>query len=82
MKTSIFEILKKTQEELMEYLICKLEQGGYKNRLAYTDKFIYARGDIPVLLVAHLDTVHMELPKIYFDKKQRSNLVATRYWRR
>ena len=82
MKTSIFELLNKTQEDLRKYLICKLEREGYKNRMYYTDEFIYARGNIPVLLVAHLDTVHKDLPEIYFDKKKRSNLVATRDWRR
>ena len=82
MKISIFDILNKTQEDLMKYVICRLEENGYSENLHITNEYIYAKGDIPVLLVAHLDTVHKDLPNIYFDRKKRSNMVASRYWRR
>jgi di/tripeptidase len=33
---------------------------------------MYAKGDVPILLVAHLDTVHTTLPReIFFDANQR-----------
>ena len=36
------------------------------------DGFVYAQGELPILLVAHLDTVHKELPKtIHYDKIKR-----------
>lgn len=59
--------------------ICKMSQRGLKkyvkNRLSNTHKditvgdgFVYAAGTFPVLLVAHLDTVHDLLPTtVYYD---------------
>ena len=61
--------------------ICRLSQKDLKSTLAATlretyaevvsaDGFLFARGAFPVLLVAHLDTVHRSLPTaIYFDRK-------------
>lgn len=54
--------------------ICRFNQKNLKASLAYTlkskykevvseDGFLYAAGSFPVLLVAHMDTVHRELPK-------------------
>ena len=56
--------------------ICKMSQENLKgylsNRLKEThsdvfvgDGFVYAQGKFPVLLVAHMDTVHKELPKTF-----------------
>lgn len=82
MKISLFDILNKSQEELMKYVVCRLEEKGYSENLHITNEYIFATGDIPVLLVAHLDTVHKDLPNIFYDKKKRCNLVASRDWRR
>lgn len=50
------------QSRLKTYVTRKLSD-KYDN--VYTsDGFVYAQGDFPVLLVAHLDTVHRELPKV------------------
>ena len=58
---------------------CRMSQKGLKKRVAKElrnthqevlneDGFVFAKGEFPVLLVAHLDTVHKELPsKIYYD---------------
>lgn len=54
--------------------ICKMSQTTLKNyayqrlrkthqNVYFEDGFVYAEGTFPVLLVAHLDTVHKELPK-------------------
>lgn len=60
--------------------ICKMNQGNLKeyvtNKLRATyskvqvgNGFVYAQGTMPVLLVAHLDTVHKELPRtILYDE--------------
>ncbi len=42
---------------------------GYKSKkMVQDDKFLYAPGDIPVLVIAHLDTVHHGYPgDIYYD---------------
>ena len=70
MKINIFDILGKTQEQLLRYVVCRLEERGYGSNLFLSDKYVFATGKIPVLLVAHLDTVHQKLPEIFYDKKQ------------
>jgi hypothetical protein len=54
-------ILKSTQNILKQQLGKELKQIGYKPLL--NKGFLYAKGTIPVLLVAHLDTVHKHMPK-------------------
>lgn len=49
-------IIRKPQKELKEYLYSILIGYGYKP--VYNDGYIYAKGEIPVMLVAHMDTVH------------------------
>lgn len=42
-----------------------------REKVCSTDSFILAEGEIPVMLVAHMDTVFKYPPeKIYYDKKQ------------
>ena len=48
------ELKKKLKEELSEMGYQPMSRKG----------FVYAPGDVPVMLVAHLDTVHAEQPKI------------------
>ena len=63
MDTAYFEsILKMTQGELKEYLAQQLREYGYEP--VCKNGFLYAEGTIPVLLVAHLDTVHTHRPDI------------------
>ena len=64
--------------------ICKMSQVVLKkyaeNQLKYThtditvgDGFVFAKGTIPILLVAHMDTVHDRLPNlIVYDKEKDS----------
>ena len=50
------EIVKKSQQALKKVLMSELTRMGYRTR---TKKgFLYAEGSLPVMLVAHLDTVH------------------------
>ncbi len=55
-------ILQMDQATLKNYLELQLEDNGYNpiNKKG----FLYAEGNIPVLLVAHLDTVHNDIPSI------------------
>jgi hypothetical protein len=55
-------ILKLPQKVLKQQLGKELKQIGYKPMLQ--KGFLYAKGTIPVLLVAHLDTVHRHMPDI------------------
>ena len=55
---SFEEIVRKPQQALKKVLMSELTQMGYR---AQTKRgFIYAKGSLPVMLVAHLDTVHKE----------------------
>ena len=70
------EILQKTQIELYDYLIDKLKEKGYNNIITTAGKyeFIAAKGEIPIVLLAHLDTVFKEDTRkdmlIYHDAEQ------------
>ena len=67
--------------------ICRMSQKSLKNHVKQKlqmryeevivdDGFVYAQGNFPVLLVAHLDTVHSKLPNmILYDKDQ--NIVSS-----
>ena len=64
------KILKCTEHELLVFLEKYLKSKGYNPKVDGT--YIIAEGDIPILLVAHLDTVHMTLPhELYYDQKQK-----------
>lgn len=56
------DILRMRQKELKHYLSGHLKKLGYNPIVK--KGFLYAGGDVPVLLVAHLDTVHHEKPSI------------------
>ena len=49
-------ILRMSQRELKSYLETALQEMGYP--IVSKRGYLYAEGEIPVLLVAHLDTVH------------------------
>lgn len=53
------EICMMTQKEVKEYMHEYLTSKAYK--VANEDGFLYAKGDVPVLLTAHMDTVHKEV---------------------
>lgn len=76
----IFELVKKNQEELLKYAKKKLKKMGYKNIFA-TGNYILALGDVPVMLVAHLDTVHKTAPQtILYDSEQGLIWSPERNW--
>lgn len=63
---SFKSICKMSQSELKTYLT-KFLKTKY-NEVVSKDGFIYAKGTFPVMLVAHMDTVHKELVKqIVYD---------------
>lgn len=51
-----------SQRELKSYLETALQEMGYPT--VSKRGYLYAEGEIPVLLVAHLDTVHKAKPDI------------------
>lgn len=55
------KIVKLNQKQLKKYVVEKLRK---KYDSVYVgDGYVYAQGDFPVMLVAHLDTVHKSTPK-------------------
>ncbi len=63
MISTLINIYKKTEAELKEYVAEELKK-QYKEVIV-DDGFVFAKGSFPVLLVAHLDTVHKETPKTF-----------------
>ena len=55
---SFEDICKMTQNEVKTYMKSYLESRKYN--VVDEDGFLYAKGTVPVLLVAHMDTVHEE----------------------
>ena len=68
------KILMMTQPELKIALTEKLTENGYTPQVG--DGYIYAAGDIPVLLIAHMDTVHKKLPEHICESADGDILIA------
>lgn len=68
------KICKMSQMDLKKWLAKKLKN-THKN-VIFEDGFLYAPGEIPILLVAHLDTVHNDLPSSVFYDKERDVLYS------
>lgn len=51
-----------TQKQVKEYMKSYLASKQYD--VVCEDGFLYAKGDVPVMLVAHMDTVHKEQPNM------------------
>lgn len=61
----VFEhICKMSQKELKSHVARELTKTHSKVYMG--DGYVYAQGEFPVLLVAHLDTVHKKLPDVIF----------------
>lgn len=62
------KICRMSQANLKKYLTKRLQE-SYETVIS-EDGFVYADGKFPVLLVAHMDTVHKQLPEhiVYQDK--------------
>lgn len=58
---SFIDICKMTQKKVKRYAEKELKENGYEP--INEDGFLYAKGSYPVLLVAHMDTVHKQRVK-------------------
>lgn len=71
-------ICKFKQMVLKDILMDELLKEGYK--INYGDGYLYAKGDIPVLLTAHMDTVH-NTPVIdfyeYYDTENNRHIISS-----
>jgi di/tripeptidase len=67
------KICKMPQAHLKKYLAKELEKTH--KEITIDDGFVYAQGTFPVLLVAHMDTVHKHLPQKFVYSKDK-NIVS------
>lgn len=66
----LFEMIVKSTQTKLHKMLYKILKRHYKN-IINTQDYLMAQGDIPVALVAHMDTVFKLPPeKIYFDRKK------------
>lgn len=63
------DICKMNKYEVKEYMYKFLE--AYKYNVVVEDGFLYAKGDVPVMLLAHTDTVHKELVKTIIEENDK-----------
>jgi len=65
-------IVKFPQKKLKEFLVKYLKNKGYQPIVG--DGYIFAIGDIPILLTSHMDTVHDYPPYIITEEKTKEGL--------
>lgn len=73
-KTKMEQIFCATQDELKDMLEKELVSMG--KTIQKDDGYLYAKGTHPVLLVAHLDTVHKESPKTVLYSKDGNTIMS------
>ena len=61
-----------SQKKLKAMLESELLQQRGQERIRSRDGFLYSPGSHPVLLIAHLDTVHKQRPTMFFIDKSRT----------
>jgi acetylornithine deacetylase/succinyl-diaminopimelate desuccinylase-like protein len=67
---NLHQIFKMREEELLSVMTNILRLSYSEDNIKAKPQYVYAAGDLPILLVAHLDTVHALTPSdIYFDTK-------------
>lgn len=65
-ETELLSLILRSNVQSLHYACESYLNSTYgKHCVFVTEDFIYATGDIPILLVAHLDTVFIDPPKIY-----------------
>lgn len=68
MEKKFAALCRMTQKEMKEHVAEALKETH--DNIIIDDGFVYAQGTFPVLLIAHMDTVHENLPdKIFYSKE-------------
>jgi hypothetical protein len=68
-------LCKMPQMSLKEHLAGWLKDNGYE--VINEDGFLYARGDVNVLLTAHMDTVHKTPVKDFYEYKEKDRTIIS-----
>ncbi len=66
------DFCKMSQKQLKNFLIMWLSEYGYGSDIIIGNGYIYAKGNIPICLTAHMDTVHKELVKDTYEYKDKN----------
>ena len=61
--SDLSKLLRMKQDALKKHMANVLKDAGYADMID-KDGFLYAKGDAPILFVAHLDTVHKSAPNV------------------
>lgn len=64
-------ICRMTQPEVKKYVTEKLKE-TYE-QVVVSEGYVFAKGDVPILLVAHMDTVHKETPKAFVHRGNKTS---------
>lgn len=64
------QICKLSAKKLKQYLCGEMKKIYGKDNTVIGDGYIYCRGDVPVLLTAHMDTVHKKLVTDFYEDIQ------------
>lgn len=74
---SLLSLLLKGEEKTVMSVCSRYLESTYgKHNVFCTQDFVYATGDIPILLVSHLDTVLYEPPKTLYTTKDRNIIMG------
>ena len=74
---SLLSLLLKGEEKTVMSVCSRYLESTYgKHNVFCTQDFVYATGDIPILLVSHLDTVLYEPPKTLYTTKDRNVIMG------
>ena len=65
-------VIQSDEQKLFKTADKLLKKQGYETVQGHDFTYLYAEGSIPVLLIAHTDTVHKTAPnKVFFDPKEQ-----------
>ena len=68
----LFDLLQSPPTSLFNSMEYILEKCKYKNIIKSENHYLFAEGTLPVILVAHLDTVFTRLPQeLFYDKEKQ-----------
>lgn len=67
----LYDLLKLTEKQTMRYCKEFLSYFYDKQNIIYDSNFLYAKGDIPILFVAHADTVYTKPPKEFYHDQEK-----------
>lgn len=74
---NFIKICRLQQKHLIKFLNNKLKFSYGNKNVVKTSDYIFAYGDIPVCVVAHLDTVHASPPKRFYSDVERPFLITS-----